>query len=258
MVTLEAKKTKATQAVIRKLELKISRLGALLKVDGNPDVVRKINETMIWIGVSIAVMRRLARSAEDRAEAAQHELRGLREFVEGRGERPTRAAALVSSTAEAAPAVADQAQSQLQERARNLLRPFEQVHCFDRTVVLKVWSEHLRVLGKLADARDLGGLVDALEVLALTAAEKVSGTDLFGLILDLLDAARKRQRSAGDASELFDYLDQLNYAFARWSLASQCQILRLDRSVPEDKIDDEAGKRVRDTFNTLWTEVVEK
>jgi hypothetical protein len=258
MGTLEAKRAKATQAVIRKLELKISRLGALLKVDGNPDVVRKINETMIWTGVSMTVMRHLAKSAEDRAEAAQHELRGLREFIEGLGGLPSQAAVFASRTAQAATIVADQAQSQLEERARYLLRPLEQVHYFDRAVVLKVWSEHLRVLGKLADARDLGGLVEALEVLAKTAVEKVSGTELFGLILDLLDAARKRQRSAEGASELFDYLDQMSGAFARWSFASQRQILRLDRSVSEDKIDDEASKRVLATFKTLWAEVAEK
>jgi len=251
MGTLEDKEARATRAVIGQLDGQIGHLGFILKKDGHPDVVRRIDEAMIWAGVSRAVMQGLADAAGHRAEAAEQEIARLRDFLE----RPVDAPAAASAPA---PDPAARAQSDMIERARELLGPVETVHHFDRAVVLKVWSAHRRVLGKLARTRDLAGLADALEALGKAVVEKATGAELLGLILDLLNAARKRQRAAVDASELNYYLDALIYAYARWSLEAQCQILRLAPETPrisEDRIGDEARQRVLAIFGQLRAQV---
>ena len=250
MGTLEDKETRATEAVIGQLDRQIGHLGFILKKDGHPDVVRRIDEAMLWADVSRTVMRGLANAAERRAAAAEQEVVRLRDFLERPVESP---AASASAPDPAAPA-----QSDVVERARELLRPVETVHHFDRAVALKVWSAHRRVLGKLARTRDLAGLADALEALGKAVVEKATGAELLGLILDLLDAARKRQRAAVDASQLNYYLDALIYAYARWSLEAQCQILRLAPDTPrisEDRIGDEARLRVLAIFGGLRAQV---
>jgi hypothetical protein len=248
MGTLEDKEAKATERVSQKLDRQVRRLSSILRKEGNSDVARKINEAITWAGVSGLVLKELAKTAADRSEAAQEERQHLQDFVEGRRDLPALAV-------ERDPA--NWAQMEILERARTILQPVERLYAFDRAVVLKVWSEHCRVLGQIAGARDLAGLVAALEALAKTATEKASGSELLGLLLDLVDAARKRQRAAADASELFDYLDQLIYTHARWSLAAQAQILRLSSTppVPEHQVIDEARQRVLQIFERLWADL---
>jgi len=218
MGALEDDEMAATKLVSDQLVKRAQYIGKLLP-NGNRGVVGYLNETIIWVFVSRAVLESLAAAASGRSLSSATELVDLQ----------ARITTIVSNIEVPHPEAndADKAQRVLFENAAKLLQRYQVVPRFDRAVALKVWATHRQVLGKLARAKDMEGLRAAITEIIKQGLETALGVGFLTGILAVLKESNKRSSQAQTASDFLDFLDTWRLAYIVWSVECQCQIYRL-------------------------------
>jgi hypothetical protein len=219
MGALEDDEMTATKLVSDQLVKRAQYIGELLR-EGNRGVIGYLQETIIWVFVSRAVLESLAAAASSRSLSSATELVDLQARIK----------TILRNIEVPDPKTdddADKAQRMLSENAAKLLQSYQDVPRFDRAVALKVWATHRQVLGQLARAKDMAGLRAAIMEVIKQGLETALGV---GFLTGILEVFRKLDRRSGQAqttSDFLDFLDSLRLAYIVWSVQCQCQIYRL-------------------------------
>lgn len=145
MGALEDDEMAATKLVSDRLVKRAQYIGELLR-EGNRDVLGYLQETIIWVFVSRAVLESLAAAASSRSLSSATELVDLQARIK----------TTLSNIEVPHPETdddADKAQRVLFENAAKLLQRYQVVPRFDRAVALKVWATHRQVLGSWLELR---------------------------------------------------------------------------------------------------------
>jgi hypothetical protein len=255
-MSLDDEESAATDKVLALIRKQIDNLRLIYPPDGHALVTSELNETIIWMGVGSVVLLSLAHAARSRSESSVADLEKLRAFVDD--DHPPHSATQQGNEALPPGEVsAVSAEAVLLARARDLLRPVQEVHLVDRAVVLRVWSDFRRVFEAAAKSKDFAGLSEAFAVLLRAGIEKASGVELLGLLYDLVSAIRKRQKDAEAAASLFTYLDALSYVYARTSMLAQCATIRLT-SRARGRTDDEVLKLAQDEVIAHYAQLLQE
>lgn len=220
MGALEDEEMAATKLVSDQLVKRAQYIGELLR-EGNRDVLGYLQETIIWVFVSRAVLESLATAASSRSLSSATELVDLQARIK----------TILSNIEVPHPETdddADKAQRVLFENAAKLLQKYQVVPRFDRAVALKVWATHRQVLGQLARAKDMAGLRAAITEIIKQGLETALGVGFLTGIIEVFREFDKRSGQAQTASDFLDFLDTLRGAYIVWSVQCQCQIYRLN------------------------------